>query len=236
MLILVSKSFCSHVSFSWCIQGCLLTDSFSQLWFSLLLSLQDPHTGVTHFYAFWPHLPQLSLNPGRIGNARISSWVTLRPLSYCKGHKWIKKKKSSWMWARERIKFRGRDYFLSRTLSQSGLTQPSLYWFLNSHYHTWKDSPLGVLISHISLAYFTVSFLSMTLFYFESWQPLFALSTYSFPPPLKEFQVFTFKIYKDYCKKNKLGRQAVTGAESLSEANWKCLFSKLVIPHDVAPS
>lgn len=104
-------------------------------------------------YTFWYSLPKLGLNPGRIGNAKFSSWVALRPVGDYRGHEWIEKGKIQWR-GRERIKLRGCFYFLSQNSFQSSLTQLLLYRFLDSHYHKWNDSPWGVLISQISLALF----------------------------------------------------------------------------------
>lgn len=163
----------------------------------------------TDSYTLWPWPSQRSLNFERIGNAKFSSWVARRPLGYYKGQKWIEKEKYSWVWGRERIKLTGCFYFLSQTLFQSSLTQFSPYWFLNSHYHKWNDSPKGVLISQISLALFHGLF-PLNDLVSSPWvmATIICFSYICFSPQI--VSVFTFKIYKDYCKKNKLGRQAVT--------------------------
>lgn len=102
---------------------------------------------------FWCYLPKMSLNCGRLGNVKFSLWVALRLAGDRKGHEWPEKEKIQ-RWGRERIKLRGCFYFLLQNSFRSGLTQLPLYWFLNSHYHKWNDSPWGILISQISLALF----------------------------------------------------------------------------------
>lgn len=121
---------------------------------------------------------------------------------------------------RERIKLRGRFYFLSRPYS-------SQVWHVSLSIDSWilittseMTAPGVFSFPKFLWLYFMVSFLWMTLFLFESWQQLFAFHMYFFFFFCSQIvSGIFFKTYKDYGKKNKLGRQAVAWVKSLPEAN-----------------
>lgn len=130
-------------------------------------------------YTFWCNLPWLCLNPGRLENAKFSSWVALRPVGDRKGHEWFGKEKYSGGEWRE-SSWEAASISCHRTHS-SQVWHSSLYidsWILIT---TSEMTAPGVFsFPKFLWLYFMVSFLWMTLFLFESWQQLFAFHMYFF--------------------------------------------------------